>query len=159
MCRQRQSTTLCNIGYRSEIHLKLKSREISFTHNICRISPIVLKFNMIGLFKRVLWTSEISRDLGVRWVWDVYHRLHSTPEDSPPKLILNSNLEESRLPITYCPFQQSLFNFGSIFTRSFQTSCAFATEILRWLCGVIFCCNSLVPNCWSTTRWKSVADT
>ena len=44
MCRQQQSTTLCNIGYPSEIHLKLKSRENPFTHNICRISPIILKF-------------------------------------------------------------------------------------------------------------------
>ena len=35
---------LCNIGYPSEPHLKLKSHEISFVHNICCDCPIGLKF-------------------------------------------------------------------------------------------------------------------
>ena len=35
---------LCNIGYPSEIHLKLKFHEISFAHNSCFSSPIALKF-------------------------------------------------------------------------------------------------------------------
>ena len=35
---------LCNIGYLSEAHLKLKSREIPFVHNIHFSCPIVLKF-------------------------------------------------------------------------------------------------------------------
>ena len=35
---------LCNIGYPSEIHLKLKSRETLFAHNSCFIWPIALKF-------------------------------------------------------------------------------------------------------------------
>ena len=35
---------LCNIGYPSETHLKLKSCEISFVHNICFNGPIGLKF-------------------------------------------------------------------------------------------------------------------
>ena len=34
----------CNIGYPSETHLKLKSCEIFFAHNICFIYPIILKF-------------------------------------------------------------------------------------------------------------------
>ena len=32
---------LCNIGYPSEIHLKLKSREISFAHNLTTIHAVV----------------------------------------------------------------------------------------------------------------------
>ena len=35
---------MCNIGYPSETHLKLKSREISFVHNTRFNCPIVLKF-------------------------------------------------------------------------------------------------------------------
>ena len=35
---------LCNIGYPSETHLKLKSRDISFVHNIRFHCPIGLKF-------------------------------------------------------------------------------------------------------------------
>ena len=35
---------LCNIGYPSETHLKLKSREISFVNNIRVYNSIVLKF-------------------------------------------------------------------------------------------------------------------
>ena len=35
---------LCNIGYAFETHLKLKSPEISFVHNICLSCPIVLKY-------------------------------------------------------------------------------------------------------------------
>ena len=35
---------LCNIGYPSEIHLKLKSREILYAHNSCLSWPIILKF-------------------------------------------------------------------------------------------------------------------
>ena len=35
---------LRSIGYLSETHLKLKSREISFVHNICLKNPIVLDF-------------------------------------------------------------------------------------------------------------------
>ena len=36
--------TMCNIRYPSEIHLKLKSREISFAHNSCFSWPIDLRF-------------------------------------------------------------------------------------------------------------------
>ena len=35
---------LCNIGYPSETHLKLKSREISFAYNLFRSDLIVLEF-------------------------------------------------------------------------------------------------------------------
>ena len=35
---------LCNIGYPSETHLKPKSYEISFVHNIYFSRPIVFKF-------------------------------------------------------------------------------------------------------------------
>ena len=35
---------LCNIRYPSQIHLKLKSCEISFAHNSCFSWPIALKF-------------------------------------------------------------------------------------------------------------------
>ena len=38
------SRGLCNVGYSSEIHLKLKSREVSFVHNFHMNCPIVLKF-------------------------------------------------------------------------------------------------------------------
>ena len=31
---------LYNLGYPSEVHLKLKSREVSFAHNLFRICPI-----------------------------------------------------------------------------------------------------------------------
>ena len=40
----RQPGVLCNIWYPSKTHLKLKSREISFVHNIRFSCPIVLKF-------------------------------------------------------------------------------------------------------------------
>ena len=35
---------LCNIGYSSQMHLKLESRKISFVHNTNFSCPIVLKF-------------------------------------------------------------------------------------------------------------------
>ena len=38
------SGALCNIRYPSEIHLKLKSRKISFAHNSCFSWPIAFKF-------------------------------------------------------------------------------------------------------------------
>ena len=38
------SAGCCNIGYPSEAHLKLKSREISFIHNINLSCLIILKF-------------------------------------------------------------------------------------------------------------------
>ena len=40
----RDPGSLWNIRYPSEIHLKLKSREISFAHNPCFSWPITLKF-------------------------------------------------------------------------------------------------------------------
>ena len=92
---------LCNIGYPSEIHLKLKSHEISLAHYSCFSWPITLigqlsvwnfaqstavslpcsvqNFKPIGQLKRVLWRNEISRDLSLRWVWDGYPILRSTP--------------------------------------------------------------------------------
>ena len=39
-----ESGVLCNLGYRPETHLKLKSRKISFVHSIRYICPIVSKF-------------------------------------------------------------------------------------------------------------------
>ena len=43
--QQAQSSgALCKMGYPSETHLTLKSREISFVHNIRFSCPIVLKF-------------------------------------------------------------------------------------------------------------------
>ena len=38
------SGALCNMAYPSKMHLKLKSREVSFAHNLFRSSPIILKF-------------------------------------------------------------------------------------------------------------------
>ena len=77
---------LCNIGYPSEIHLKLKSCEISFSHNSCFSWPIaaslscsVQNFKSTGQLNRMLWTNEISRDLSLRWVSDGYPMLHNTP--------------------------------------------------------------------------------
>ena len=44
-CHEYQySGALHNIGYRSEIHLKLKSCKISFAHNACFSQLIALKF-------------------------------------------------------------------------------------------------------------------
>ena len=83
---------LCNMGYMSETHLKLTFCEISFVPNICLNCPVVLNFctmilpcpvhncKTIGLFTRMLWTNEISRDLSLGWVTDGYPIfLHSTP--------------------------------------------------------------------------------
>ena len=60
---------LCNIGYPSETHGKLKSREISFAHNLFINYPIVLNFCTVhGSITAVLcakfqndWT--IARDI------------------------------------------------------------------------------------------------
>ena len=78
------SGALCNKAYPSEIHLKLKSREISFPLNSCFSWPIALKFcteqgNITGQLKQMLWTNDISRDLRLRWVSDGYPILHSAP--------------------------------------------------------------------------------
>ena len=87
------SGALRNIGYLSEIHLKLKSREISFAHNSCfdrslwnfaqstavSLPCSVQNFKLIGQLQRKLWTNEFSRDLSLRWVSDGYPILHSTP--------------------------------------------------------------------------------
>ena len=42
--KQEESGAMCNMGYLSETHLKLKSRKISFIHNSHSKFPIVLKF-------------------------------------------------------------------------------------------------------------------
>ena len=91
------SRTLCNIEYSSETHLKLKSREISFVHNMSRLSnrfeicPIVpntavilpcsvQNFKTIGSLTRMLWGNEFSGDLSLRWVSDACPILHITPD-------------------------------------------------------------------------------
>ena len=86
----RKHWVLCNIGYPSETHLKLKSREISFVHNINLNDPIVLKccteslpcpvqkFKTIGRLKQMLWTNKTSQALSLRWVSDWHPILHST---------------------------------------------------------------------------------
>ena len=43
MASEIQLRALCNMGYPSETHLKLKSYDISFVHNIRSNRPIVLK--------------------------------------------------------------------------------------------------------------------
>ena len=79
---------LYNIRYPSEIHIKLKSREISFAHNSCFSWPIALKLcaehgSIIAVLCAKFqtdWTNEISRDLSLRWVSDGYPIFHSTPD-------------------------------------------------------------------------------
>ena len=88
------SWVLCNIGYPSETHLKPKSHEISFAHNLWSIIRsfwnsaestvailpcFVQNFKTITQQKRMLWTNEVWRDLSFRWVSDGYSILHSTP--------------------------------------------------------------------------------
>ena len=79
--------------YRTSIrkHLKPKSREISFAHNLFRSYPIVSKFyqdydsatavhceifKTSELLKCILWTNEFSRGLRLKWVSDRYPILH-----------------------------------------------------------------------------------
>ena len=85
---------MCNIGYPSETHFKLKSREISFVHNIhfnCPIGEIfahstavllpcsVQNSKAISQLKHDLRANEISRDLSSRWILDGYSILHKAP--------------------------------------------------------------------------------
>ena len=85
---------LYNMGYPPETYLKLKSREISFPHNLFSSNPIVLKFSTehgsntavlcakfqkFRQLKMLLWTNEISRDLNLRCVSHWYPILHSPP--------------------------------------------------------------------------------
>ena len=85
--------TSCNLRYYpSEIQLKLKSREVSFVHNLLLNYPIVLKFcaehdslavvrcakyqndwpNETDVMDEPAATNEISRDLSLRWISDGY---------------------------------------------------------------------------------------
>ena len=82
---------LCNIGYPSETHLKLKSHKNSFVHNIRFSCRIVLKIYTThncdttvlhtklrnGLLWNMLWENEISRDLGESCFSDGYPILHN----------------------------------------------------------------------------------
>ena len=78
---------LCIIGYPSETHIKLKSREISFVLNIRLDKQIVLifctehgsiiavlcaKFQYDWKTDKCLWTNEVLRDFSLRWVSDGY---------------------------------------------------------------------------------------
>ena len=81
---------LCKIEYPFETHFTLESREIAFAINNSLDNPIVTctkhgrvtvvlcaKFQTIGRLKQLLWTDEISRNLGLRWVrMDIlYHKI------------------------------------------------------------------------------------
>ena len=54
----------------------------SFTQSTRLSLPCsVQKFKKtIGCMTNKIWTNDISRDLGLRWVWDGYPILHSNPE-------------------------------------------------------------------------------
>ena len=80
--------TFCNIGYPPETHLKLKS-SLPITYfaaawsfwEFAQSSTVTLicsVFKAIEQLKRMLWTNEFSRHLGLRWV----PMLHS-PQYSP----------------------------------------------------------------------------
>ena len=57
---------LCNIGYPSETHIELKSREISFAHNLSISYPTVLEFHtehgsiiaVLCAESQIDWTTE-----------------------------------------------------------------------------------------------------
>ena len=82
---------VANIRHPSETHLKLKSRKISFAHNLFISYLIDLKFCTVILpcseqnskaieqLAPMLWATEISRDLSLRWVSHGYRIFHSTP--------------------------------------------------------------------------------
>ena len=73
---------LCNIGYPPESHLKFKSGEITFVHNICFSCPVGLKFCMISRKERsvgIQSKSHCSRTTNVYHAYHiVQHILHST---------------------------------------------------------------------------------
>ena len=58
----RHCNVLCNIGYPSETHLKLKSREISFAHSLFIRYPIALEFCTAVLCAKFQndWTTETN---------------------------------------------------------------------------------------------------
>ena len=62
---------IMNLGYLSEAHRNLKSRDTLFVHNICVSCPIVL-------------TNVVSRNLGLRCVSGGYLILHTTPRPVIP---------------------------------------------------------------------------
>ena len=91
---RRDTRVLWYIGYPSETHFKLKSREIPFVHNIwfsdsiqsfwnftkntAMIPPCSAQnFKTIGIFKWMLWTKKISRDLSLNAFLHRYPVLHS----------------------------------------------------------------------------------
>ena len=59
------SVGCCSWRYPSEIHLKLKSREISFAHNLFLRQPIVLKISQIT-------TVMLFAKFGKYWKFDVW---------------------------------------------------------------------------------------
>ena len=83
---------LHNIACPPETHLKIKSHELSFAHNIRLSRSVILKFctehggisvekfTTNGQLWNMLWANEISRDLSLRCVSDGYPTLHKTPE-------------------------------------------------------------------------------
>ena len=80
------------MGYPSEAHFKLKSREVSFAHNLLLNYPTVLNVytehdslivvfctkyqndwpNEMSVMDEPAGTNEISRDLSLRWISDGY---------------------------------------------------------------------------------------
>ena len=88
----------CNIRYPSETHLKPKSREISFAHNLFISYPNILKFcKEHGSYTAMLcvkfqsnWTTEkdVIDERHLRWVSDGYPiYLHSTLGQYPTKSV------------------------------------------------------------------------
>ena len=124
---------LCNAGYPSETHLKLKSREISFTHNSFISIPIILKFctehgsitanfEMIVQLEQLLWTNEISRDWISRWVLDRFPILHKAP-DLHTDCALCSEWENKMF--------SCMFNDIEGLTQDCSNSSALAMELLQ----------------------------
>ena len=87
-----EAGVLCKIGYPSETHLKLKSREISSITSVSIVQSVwnfaqstavtlscsVQNFKAISQLHE-LWANEISRDLSLRWISDGYPILHKAP--------------------------------------------------------------------------------
>ena len=98
--RQIRCTKSENLNvYPSETHLKLKSREMSFVHNIRVSSPIDLKVSLscpvqnlktIRQLHNKLWTNGNPQDLSLRYVSGGYPILHKTPGWSQQSSGVNS---------------------------------------------------------------------